>query len=132
MIARAGIAVAAVAAIVCMSIWLHDHNANGSAYQTLFDRSASPAQLQHGIAKANDAKTLNPSTDPDLAIYGLLIRLGRTRQARTVFDSVVRREPANRTAWSLLAVTTQASDPAQFRRALLHLHELSPLTTRRP
>lgn len=132
MIARVSLVAVAVAAIVCMSIWLHGHNATVSADQTLLNPAATPAQLEHGIDRANDAKTLNPSTEPDLAIYGLLVRLGRTAEARRVFESVVRREPDNRTAWSLLAVTTQSSDSAQFRRALTRLHELSPLTTRRP
>jgi Flp pilus assembly protein TadD len=131
-IARVSLVAVAVAAIVCMSIWLHDHNATVSADQTLLNRAATRAQLERGIARADDAKTLNPNTEPDLAVYGLLVRLGRSAEARRVFESVVRREPDNRTAWSLLAVSTQANDPAQFRRAIMHLHELSPLTTRRP
>jgi predicted Zn-dependent protease len=131
-IARAAIVAVAVAAIVFMSIWLHDHNATISADHTLFDRTAKPTQLEHAISRAKSARMLNPSTEPDIAIYGLLVRLGRTAEARRVFESIVRREPDNRSAWSLLAVTTQASDPAQFRRALERLHELSPLTTRSP
>lgn len=132
MTVRVSLAAVAVAAIACMAIWLHGHNATVSADNALLDRSAGPAQLEHAIGRAKAARTLNPSTEPDLAIYGLLVRLGRTSQARAVFESIVRREPDNRAAWSLLAVTTQASDPAQFRRALEHLHELSPLTARRP
>ena len=132
MILRAALATVAVAVIAFMAIWLHDHNAGVSADQTLLNPAATRAQLERGIARANDAKTLNPSTEPDLAIYGLLVRLDRTAEARRVFESIVRREPDNRTAWSLLAVSTQANDPAQFRRAITHLHDLSPLTTRRP
>jgi hypothetical protein len=131
-IARATLVALAAAGIVFSAIWLSDHSATDAADHTLFNRNATPAQLEHGISDAKSARSLNPSTDPDIAIYGLLVRLGRIREARAVFASIVRREPDNRTAWSILAVTTQASDPAQFKRALTHLHELSPLTTRSP
>jgi cytochrome c-type biogenesis protein CcmH/NrfG len=115
-----------------MAIWLSDFHATNAATHALLAPGASKAQLEQGIADARRAQRINPSTDPDLAIYGLLVRLGRTAEARKAFESIVRREPENRTAWSLLAVTTQSTDPAQFRRALARLHELSPLTTRRP
>jgi Tetratricopeptide repeat len=132
MIVRGALVTVAVTAIVLMAIWLSDFHATNAATKTLLAHNAGSAQLEHGIAQARHAQRLNPSTDPDLAIYGLLVRLGRTAEARKVFESIVGREPDNRTAWSLLAVTTQSSDPAQFKRALTHLHELSPLTTRRP
>jgi hypothetical protein len=131
-IARATLVALAVAGIVFSAIWLSDHSATNAADHALFNRAAKPAQLEQGIRDAKRARALNPSTDPDIAIYGLLVRLGRVREARALFESIVRREPDNRTAWSILAVTTQASDPAQFKRAISHLHELSPLTTRQP
>ena len=132
MIARAALAAVAVAAIVMCAIWLSDRSSTLAAERALLNRKASPAQLRRGIQDAKDARTANPSTEPDLAIYGLLVRLGRNAEARNVFESIVRREPDNRTAWSLLAVTSQSTNPAQFRRALTHLHELSPLTARAP
>jgi lipopolysaccharide biosynthesis regulator YciM len=132
MIARVLLVVLAAAAIAFMSIWLSDFNALNAATGTLLSRHASREQLQRGLAEARRAKRVSPSTDPELAIYGLLVRLGRTDEARQAFASIVRHEPDNRTAWSLLAVTTQRTDPAAFARALMHLHELSPLTTRRP
>lgn len=132
MIVRATLAGVAVAAIVMCAIWLSDRSSTLAAERVVFDRHASPAQMRRAIEDAKEARTLNPSTDPDLAIYDLLVRLGRAREARTVFESIVRREPENRTPWSLLAVTSQNTDPAQFRRALEHLHQLSPLTARAP
>jgi hypothetical protein len=132
MIVRGALIVVAATAIVLSAIWLSDFHATNAATHTLLARNATRAQLEQGIADAHQAQRVNPSTDPDLAIYGLLVRLGRTAEARDVFKSIVRREPDNRTAWSLLAVTTQSSDPMQFRRALENLHRLSPLTTRAP
>jgi Flp pilus assembly protein TadD len=132
MIARASVAALAVAVIVFGGIWLSNRASTLRAEHTLLNRGASHAQLEQGIEDAKAGRTLNPSTEPDLAIYGLLVRLGRGAEARAVFESIVRREPDNRTAWSLLAVSTQSSDPVQFRRALQHLHGLSPFTTRAP
>jgi tetratricopeptide repeat protein len=132
MIARAALAALAVAAIVVSGIWLSDRSSGISARQTLLNPKSSPAELRQGIQDAKHARTLNPSTDPDLTIYGLLLRLGRNAEARDVFESIVRREPDSRNAWTFLAVTSQHTDPAQFRRALEHLHELSPLTARAP
>jgi Tetratricopeptide repeat len=131
-IVRAGLIAVAAAAIVLMAIWLSDFHSTNAATHTLLAPKATRAQLEQGIAEARHARRVNPSTDPDLAVYGLLVRLGRTAEARRVFEAIVRREPDNRTAWSLLAVTTQSTDPVQFRRALEHLHELSPITTRAP
>jgi len=132
MISRALLAAIAVAAIVLTGIWLSDRSSTLAAEHTLLNRKASPSQLERGIKQAKGARAVNPSTDPDLTIYGLLLRLGRNREARGVFESIVRREPDSRTAWTYLAVTSQSTDPAQFRRALEHLHELSPLGTRAP
>jgi Flp pilus assembly protein TadD len=132
MIGRAALAAIAVAAIVLSGIWLSDRSSTLAAEHTLLNRTATNSELRHGIDQARSARTLNPSTDPDLTIYGLLLRLGRNAEARGVFESIVRREPDNRSAWTYLAVTSQNSDPAQFRRALEHLHELSPLNSRAP
>ena len=132
MIARVALATLAVAAIVLSGVWLSDRSSTIAAEQTLLNGKASVAQLRHGIQEAKDAQTLNPNTDPDLTVYGLLVRLGRNAEARRVFESIVRREPDSRTAWTYLAVSTQNTSPAQFRRALEHLHELTPLTARAP
>lgn len=132
MISRALLATVAVAAIVLTAIWLSDRSSTIAAERALLNQKASPADLRHGIEDAGNAQTLNPSTEADLAVYGLLVRLGRNGEADRVFDSIVRREPANRTAWTFLAVTSQHTDQAQFKRALEHLHELSPLTARAP
>ena len=132
MIARGLLAAVAVAVIALSGVWLSDRSSTIAAEHTLLNRKASPAQLQRGIDQAKDARTINPSTDPDLTIYGLLLRLGRNREARRVFESIVRREPDNRATWTYLAVTSQSTDPAQFRRALEHLHELNPIGVRAP
>jgi tetratricopeptide repeat protein len=132
MIARAALALLAVVAIVVSGIWLSDRASGISARQTLLNPKSSPAELRQGIQQAKDSRTLNPSTDPDLTRYGLLLRLGRNAEARTVFESIVRREPDSRNAWTFLAVTSQSTNPAQFRRALEHLHRLSPLTEKAP
>jgi tetratricopeptide repeat protein len=132
MIARAALALLAVVAIVVSGIWLSDRASGISARQTLLNPKSSPAELRQGLQQAKDSRTLNPSTDPDLTRYGLLLRLGRNAEARTVFESIVRREPDSRNAWTFLAVTSQSTNPAQFRRALEHLHRLSPLTEKAP
>jgi Flp pilus assembly protein TadD len=131
-IARATLAAVAVAAIVLMGLWYSDFHATHAATEALLGAKADRAELERGIHDADHAGRLNPSTDPDLASYGLLLRLGQTAEANRVFASVARREPDNRTAWSLRAVTTQGTNTAEFEQALARLHKLSPLTTRRP
>jgi hypothetical protein len=124
---RALLVAIAVGGIVVSAIWLAGHHDYRQARQVVLNPRATPAQFAHGLREADGATRLNPSSDADIVKFGLLVRSGRPGAARRVFDSIVRREPDNASAWFGLAIATQRSDPATFRRALARLQQLNPL-----
>jgi hypothetical protein len=85
-------------------------------------------------ARADDAfraaRFLNPDTTPDVGRAVLYLARDRRPEAAAVLRDVVRREPDNVTAWSVLYGVTRESDPATARRALAERRRLDPLAAR--
>jgi hypothetical protein len=78
-----------------------------------------------------DARFLNPDTTPDLGRAVMYLARERRPEAAAVLRDVLRREPDNLTAWSVLYGVTRVSDPATARRALAARRRLDPLAARR-
>lgn len=94
-------------------------------------RPRSPAGLDcRGFDRAardyRAADLLNPDTGPDLA-RGLLVGSGDWRRQTRAIDAVLRREPANVSAWSALIFVSRDHDRATVKRALRALHRLDPI-----
>ena len=77
-----------------------------------------------------DARFLNPDTTPDLGRAVMYLARERRPEAAALLRDVVRREPDNVTAWSVLYVVTRERDPAAARRALAQRRRLDPLAAR--
>ena len=78
-----------------------------------------------------DARFLNPDTTPDVGRAVMYLARERRSEAAAVLRDVLRREPDNLTAWSVLYGVTRQSDPATARRALAARKRLDPLAARR-
>ena len=78
-----------------------------------------------------DARFLNPDTTPDVGRAVMYLARERRPEAATVLRDVLRREPDNLTAWSVLYGVTRRSDAATARRALAARKRLDPLAARR-
>jgi predicted Zn-dependent protease len=119
----------AVAIAVFTGLWLHSAR--------LEKKAQSIAQRPPQALSANDVKQAtdlfersranNPDLRPAEREAGLLIRTGRTREAVALLKPVVRREPDNLTAWTLVAIAAQKSDPALARQAVARARALNPL-----
>lgn len=129
MIERGLLVAVAVAIAVFTGLWLHSAR--------LEKKAQSIAQRPPQALSANDVKDAtdlfersrahNPDLRPAEREAGLLIRTGRTREAVALLKPVVRREPDNLTAWTLVAIAAQRSDPALARQAVARARALNPL-----
>jgi predicted Zn-dependent protease len=82
----------------------------------------SPAERREASALLDGARRARPDEAVDLRRASLLIGLGRKREAAAVVRSVLRREPRNVTAWTLLAF----ADPSAVAEARAHQLALAP------
>ena len=122
------IAVAAVCAAAGI-VWLHSARLQDHA-QTIAQRPApslSAAQVDHAVSMFQRARAYDPDTRPIVFEAGLLERRGLHRRAIALLRTVVAREPSNLTAWTLLAIAAQSTDPALARRAVARSVALNPL-----
>jgi Tfp pilus assembly protein PilF len=77
------------------------------------------------------ARFLNPDTTPDVGRAVMYLARELRPAAAALLRDVLRREPDNLTAWSVLYGVTRQSDPATARRALAARKRLDPLAARR-
>jgi predicted Zn-dependent protease len=77
------------------------------------------------------ARFLNPDTTPDVGRAVMYLARERRPAAAALLRDVLRREPDNLTAWSVLYGVTRQSDPATARRALAARKRLDQLAARR-
>lgn len=74
-------------------------------------------QVNHALSLFAQAARGNADPTPRTDQARLLLAVGRTRQAVDVLDGVVRTNPGNLQAWSLLASAAAASDPRRAAQA---------------
>ena len=90
-----------------------------------------PGSVARAEAAFRDARLLNPDTTPDVGRAVLYLGRERRSDAAAVLRDVLRREPDNLGAWSILYGVTRERDPATARRALAARRRLDPLAARR-
>jgi Flp pilus assembly protein TadD len=131
-IERALLVAGAAAVAVLTGLWLHSARLEADA-QSIAERP--PQSLSAGdVKRAADlferARAHNPDSRPIEREAGLLIRTGNPGRAISLLRPVVRREPDNLTAWTLIAIGAQKRDPALAREAVTRAHALNPLGPR--
>ena len=128
MLARALIAVLAVAALAWLGIGLRDLGLleRGERLSTAPDATAG--QVDEAARLLEDARFLNPDLRPLLAEGAVLAARGgrRAPEGLALLEEAVRREPDNVFAWGVLASATRRLDPERSRAARARAAELSP------
>ena len=88
-------------------------------------RDAARARDAAGL---EDARTLDPSRYWDQVRAGVLLVNGDPRAAAAAAERLVRAEPANAVAWSVLRGATRGTDPKRSAEATAELRRLNPLS----
>jgi predicted Zn-dependent protease len=94
-------------------------------------RLGVPGNEARADAAFRAARFLNPDTTPDVGRAVMYLARERRPAAARLLRDVLRREPDNLTAWTVLYAVTRQSDPATARRALAARKRLDPLAARR-
>ena len=122
---RAVVAVVAVAVIAWLGVMELNVRRQADGLDAAQRRAFAAAD-----ADFRAARTLNPSTAPDVSRAFLYARNGRRDRAAALLKDVVRREPDNLTAWGVLYSFTKDDDPATAARALAARRRLDPVSAR--
>jgi hypothetical protein len=125
--ARAVVAVLALALLAWLGVMERD---------TRLQARGTAATARQDFARAESdfrsARLLNPDTTPDARRAYVYALSSRQREAVTLLEDVVRREPENRAAWGVLEEITRATEPETARRARDALRRLDPLNAGPP
>ncbi len=89
-------------------------------------QSTGRADDERALEAFRDARRLNPDTGPELAEAALLSLRRRYREAIAILERVVREEPQNADAWTLLLGASRAVDLALAVDADRELRRLKP------
>jgi predicted Zn-dependent protease len=126
-LARIALVVVAAAAIFSLATWLHQQRQFGDARAAAL-AARTPAQVAAAATQLHRSAQDTPDTLPETAEAFVLLRAGRAPDAAVILRSVVRREPRNVAAWTLLAQSLDGRDPAGAARARSVARRLSPPT----
>lgn len=128
---RAALALVSVVVMAWMAVLLRDSLLIDHVTKLANDRSATPAQLAHGLAQAKQARLLNPDRSVPLS-WEAEMHLRQNDQVAgvRVYQRLVAAEPQFADAWFLIAARAQSFDPALAARARAQLRSLDPLYPR--
>jgi hypothetical protein len=127
--ARAAVGLVAVLVLGWLAVMERDTRLQARGIEAS-GRLAVAGNEARADAAFRDARFLNPDTTPDVGRAVMYLARERRRKAAAVLRDVLRREPDNLTAWSVLYGVTRQSDPATARRALAARRRLDPLAAR--
>jgi hypothetical protein len=130
-IVRAGLLVAAVAAIAWLAIDLHEARLQdaGTAVATGPAKGLTPARVARAERDLRDADGLSAHRDPAALRARLLLRTGHPAQATQILERLVDEEPENAIYWLGLAAAARRVDPPLAARARARIKQLSPVGT---
>ena len=126
MVARGVVAVVGVCLIAWLGVMERDRRLQARADDAIHARDLTRAERD-----LRGARLLNPDTAPDVTRAVLYRAGGQQERAIALLQDVVRREPDNLTAWSVLRLSAAGTDPAAFRRSLAALQRLDPVSVPR-
>lgn len=126
MLARAGLAVAAVVVLAWLGVMLRDARLTDEGRDALADLS-QPGNFARADDALRRADLLSPDTDPQMYRSFLYNARGHWQRSAALAADVTRREPENPFAWSGLLAATRGRDARQAARATAALRRLDPL-----
>jgi hypothetical protein len=128
MLVRAALLVVAAAALVWLGLWLNQTMQIRQADRQAFVPGATkdPARVRALVSDFERARAHTPDSFPLMDEGLFLFEAGARRRAAALAAEVVRREPRNVSAWSLLG----QADPARAAEARRRIAELNPLALR--
>jgi Tfp pilus assembly protein PilF len=127
---RAAVALVAVLVLGWLAVMERDTRLQERAIKASGRLSVAGNEARADAA-FRDARFMNPDTTPDVGRAVMYLARERRPAAAALLRDVLRREPDNLTAWSVLYGVTRQSDPATARRALAARKRLDPLAARR-
>ena len=122
---RIAVAVVAVVVLAWLGVMYRDAHLQARGVAALGERDLRAAE-----ADLRAARFLNPDAAPDVTRAVIHRAQGRERDAIALLE-VVRREPDNLSAWSVMRLSAAGTDPAAFRRSLAQLQRLDPVNVPR-
>jgi predicted Zn-dependent protease len=125
-IARVALAVLALLVIGWLAVGLRSAVPETAAKETLAERPLTAARRAHALHLLHEARTLNPDTRPGVTEGALLVASRESRRAAAVLAGVVRAEPRNAPAWSLLATAYRPYDARRAAAAFEQFRRLKP------
>jgi len=123
---RIALATASLVAVAYFGVAFRDAVLLDRGTRVVSSSAPSRAALEAARRDLEDARFLNPDTQPLLAEGALLVAHGQRRGGVALVERVVNSEPKNLFAWSLLANAAPGIDPALARRAAAEARRLSP------
>jgi hypothetical protein len=129
-LARVVVAVIAVAAIGWLAVMERDARLyeRGIAAGGSLDDPATIARAESDLERA---RLLNPDRTADIGRSLVLWVVGRGPEARALLEDVVRSEPDNLSAWTVLSWVNDGADAALERRVRAQVRRLDPLSEER-
>ncbi|MEA2449681.1 MAG: hypothetical protein QOG63_1613 [Thermoleophilaceae bacterium] len=126
MLARIALVIAAVVVAACLALTLRAIRLEDAARGALAGGAISPAAVAHAERLLRDAEELNPDIRPLLVRGALLTGVNQPQRAVALLRAVLRREPDNAAAASLLVSNLRRYDPAAADAAERRLRVIAP------
>jgi Flp pilus assembly protein TadD len=127
-VARIGLAVAALVVAGALAVELRAHDLLANAAETAGQANPQPALVDKRLDDLKTVDDLRPGSQGALAAAALDLRTHRIPAAIAAATRATEREPKNFSAWVTLAVARgNAGDAAGRRAAFVKAHVLNPL-----
>ena len=127
MAARVALAIAAVLACLWLIAGLRATRLQADADRRLPAARVDEAEVARKRDLLEDARRFNPDPAPEIREAQLLLFIERDRDAVSLLQDVVEREPENYEAWLGLRQAALRVDPELARRATREALRLNPL-----
>jgi predicted Zn-dependent protease len=128
MAARIGVAIVSALVLAWLGVMERDTRLLADGIEAA-GGAGRPADLPRAEATFKSAGLLNPDTRPDVLRAAIQSRRGRQAEAIATLEAVLRSEPDNLGAWSVLS-SVGKDDPAIVRRARAARARLDPVNAR--
>jgi hypothetical protein len=129
-VTRALLALAAVIVIAWVGVLLRDYDLGHALFKRVTHPTGNRTARLSSPERLKQAELLNPESTWREARAGYYLFIGRSHTAERLADALVRDEPDNITAWSILRSATVRIDPHRSAQAVAQIRRLDPFSAR--